>query len=1128
MSKRNFRFASPGVFVTEIDNSQIPRRPEAIGPTVIGRLTRGPGMQPVKVDSFSEFIEMFGEPTPGGVDGDAWRNSAFDSPTYAAYAAQAYLAAGIGPVNVVRLMGTQDPSATATGKAGWDTTNTVSNAASSNGGAYGLWVVQSASKADLFGADAPPATGFAYPNTGSLAAIFYLDSGAIRLSGNVAQLGTTPSNLHQTMLTAAAGVMIEGESNGEFLIEIVDSSDKIVEKKLVNIHQPATKNFIRKSLNTNPALVNSNNVDATNRKTYWLGETFERHVRDTVGSTNYLGWIGSLSDSTYDRADMRQEVTDAYTGWFFCQDVAGASTSYNPLTQTRLFKFAGINNYGEWLNSNIKIGISDIKGSPTLDSDFGSFTVDVRLASDSDSNPVFIERYTNCNLNPNSPDYIARRVGDKFVEFDAQQNIYRSRGIYENNSDYIRVVMNPNIETIMQDSPNLIPFGILGPPKLRDFAIASGAVQPLLNHPFTDHTKPFVRAEQNIPNPYQHLPSETGHAEGPEFVHWPIAGVTGSFVWPTVATRISGGAGGDGADIATQAYFGVHTGESETTDVFDVGYGDYLRALPANVYNNSDTVDLGAGNLGNAYVEFSWAVSLDDIVVTTGSLPGGGTFVESAAHLSGSRAINRSYTALSSSNVIEAVQAATATFTFTDKSNEETTITLTDHAGTSVTFETDQAGDGLASAGSGNTLLTCFANSAAGMAGAVIAAVNASALRITATTGGGTTGEVLLTMDDAGTPGNTTITSNLNNVTVPAAFTGGTDSGPSTGIGDGLAGGTYTKLLDLGVNRLLAPMFGGFNGLDITESEPFRNTRLDDASEVEANNYAFYSVKRAIDTIADPERLETNLVTMPGITNESLTKRLMNTCEARGDALAIIDLKGTFQPKHESTANASTRASNIDNTIDNLVARRINSSYACAYYPWVDIRDDESGGVVLRVPPSVVALGVFANTERTNDLWFAPAGFRRGGLTDGAAGLPDRLYEHNINPIASFPAEGVVIFGQKTLQVTPSALDRINVRRMLIFVKHEVSRIANNLLFDPNIEVTWRRFKSRTERLLKSVKSRFGISDFRVVLDNTTTTPDLVDRNILYAKVLVKPTQAIEFIAIDFVVTRTRQNFDAR
>jgi hypothetical protein len=277
---------------------------------------------------------------------------------------------------------------------------------------------------------------------------------------------------------------------------------------------------------------------------------------------------------------------------------------------------------------------------------------------------------------------------------------------------------------------------------------------------------------------------------------------------------------------------------------------------------------------------------------------------------------------------------------------------------------------------------------------------------------------------------------------------------------------------------------------------------------------------------------------MPGITNESLTSRLINTCEGRGDALAIIDLKGTHQPPAESTSTEDSRKSSLDTTIDNLTNRRINSSYGCAYYPWVDIRDSLKS-VRVRVPPSVVALGTFASTEKTADLWFAPAGFNRGGLSEGKAGLSvvgveqrltsedrDKLYERNINPIASFPSEGVVIFGQKTLQVTSSALDRINVRRMLIFLKHEVGAIANTILFDPNIKVTWDRFRSRTERLLRNVQSRFGITDFRVVLDESTTTPDLVDRNILYAKVLVKPARAIEFIAIDFVITRTDENLE--
>jgi phage tail sheath protein FI len=136
------------------------------------------------------------------------------------------------------------------------------------------------------------------------------------------------------------------------------------------------------------------------------------------------------------------------------------------------------------------------------------------------------------------------------------------------------------------------------------------------------------------------------------------------------------------------------------------------------------------------------------------------------------------------------------------------------------------------------------------------------------------------------------------------------------------------------------------------------------------------------------------------------------------------------------------------------------------------------------------------------------------------------LYENNINPIATFPAEGIVIFGQKTLQATPSALDRINVRRLTIFLKREISRIAATLLFDQNVQVTWNKFRGQAETFLSGVKAGLGLTDYKVILDETTTTPDLVDRNILYAKIYVKPARAIEFIAIDFIITDSGAAFD--
>jgi hypothetical protein len=335
------------------------------------------------------------------------------------------------------------------------------------------------------------------------------------------------------------------------------------------------------------------------------------------------------------------------------------------------------------------------------------------------------------------------------------------------------------------------------------------------------------------------------------------------------------------------------------------------------------------------------------------------------------------------------------------------------------------------------------------------------------------------------------------------------------------------------------PLVGGFEGVDITEADPF-NMRVVNSAATTADNYAYASIDRAISLIKDPESLEMNLAVMPGITNDSLTTKLVETCESRADALAIIDLPDVYVPPFQNKCEKFEErlTTTPAKAAKALTARQLNSSYGCAYYPWVKVRDSIYTRDVW-VPPSVVALGVMAYTEQRNEVWFAPAGFNRGGLNEGNSGLAvlqvteqllskhrDTLYEANINPIASFVTEGLVVFGQKTLQSSISALDRINVRRLLIFVKKEVSRIANRLLFDQNLPATWNRFKSQVVPMLESVKTRLGLSDFKVILDETTTTPDLVDRNIMYAKIFLKPARAIEFIAVDFVITNTGASFD--
>jgi len=349
----------------------------------------------------------------------------------------------------------------------------------------------------------------------------------------------------------------------------------------------------------------------------------------------------------------------------------------------------------------------------------------------------------------------------------------------------------------------------------------------------------------------------------------------------------------------------------------------------------------------------------------------------------------------------------------------------------------------------------------------------------------------------------------------------------------------YTALLDADINKFTAPFWGGFDGFDIVKPDPLYNGGMSSTS-TEDDSYAYHTYTRAIQTVSDPEYINMNLLTVPGLTNTSLTSLMIDKCAERADALALIDLPDVYRPSHEQYyADKTSRIGTTPVAAANaLKLRRIDSSYGATFYPWVKTVDANTSQLVW-IPPTVAMMGVLASSERASEIWFAPAGFNRGGLTNGAAGIPitqvserlssrdrDTLYEARINPIASFPSEGIVVFGQKTLQERPSALDRINVRRLVIFLKKQISILSTQVLFEQNVEATWNNFRALIRPLLASVQTRLGITDYKLILDSTTTTPDLVDQNILYAKIMVKPARAIEYIAIDFVIASSGASFD--
>ena len=988
MSVKSFKFISPGIFLNEVDNSQLSAVPDEMGPVIIGRTEKGPAMRPVKISSFSEFVEIFGNPIPGGKGGDVWREGNYTAPTYAAYAAQAYLR-NSNAVTMVRLLGTQDSSLSTTGagRAGW-VTDAESNTTSigTNGGAYGLFVWNSGSTAGMGGTAGESVTG-------ALAAVWYLNEGSIQLSGTMRGnkgVAAVPAAKRQVVGSAVLirsldqdggnPVSIEPTSEGaianEFRAVIKDSSGNTVHETNFNF-TPSSAKYIRKVFNTNPTLVNSAVTPSAEQKTYWLGGSFDRHLTTYVTGTNaghaYGSIMGLDSGSSNAAANFRYGFQAAQSPWIISQDL-GAAASYEATAMQKLFKFHTIDS-GEKESRGLKISVVDIKKSTSEYTDYGSFGIEIRDARDSDNAPIVIERFSSLSLNPNSSRYIARVIGDQYLSWDDTLRRHKVLGNYPNASRYVRVEMNTTVDEGSTDAI-LLPFGNLGPLKFKDWSYTSASTDAAPD--VAANGDSWIRGGDNIVHAFSGSNFMTV-GQGNNF--------RGRAVYPDIPLRTSASDGG--MPNPKDAYFGIDT-TTTTNNTFDESYMDIVRALP---YALSD-FDKGDHN------EYSYVFSLDDLSCSAG-----------------------------------------------------------------------KAGRGV------------------------------------------------------------------------AVWVSGSRRGIGTGMVAGAGGrsytgrsGSYTEVLDEGYNRFTVPLVGGHDGLDITEREPFRNSNMSDATDV--GNYAYYTIRRAIDTVADPEVAEYNLMSVPGVWYEPLTAHAISVCESRGDALAVIDLDTGYKADTENTNSVSANLGSVSTAITNMRNRRLNSSYGCAYYPWVQIRDSISDAM-LWVPPSIVALGTFSSAQRRSELWFAPAGFTRGGLTEGSAGLPvlqtrerlvskdrDDLYEANINPIATFPAEGIVIFGQKTLQVTPSALDRINVRRLMIYVKKEISRMAATILFDQNVQTTWDRFLNKVNPFLRDVQARLGLTDFKVVLDSSTTTPELVDRNILYAKIFLKPARAIEFIALDFVITNSGAGFE--
>jgi phage tail sheath protein FI len=318
---------------------------------------------------------------------------------------------------------------------------------------------------------------------------------------------------------------------------------------------------------------------------------------------------------------------------------------------------------------------------------------------------------------------------------------------------------------------------------------------------------------------------------------------------------------------------------------------------------------------------------------------------------------------------------------------------------------------------------------------------------------------------------------------------------------------------------------GSFTGATGTLNEgidaDYFNNILSNSTNTQGLSGSDYT--NMINLLANADEYRYNVLLTPGLfasvaaIGTSQVTTAINNTQNRGDAIYVPDLV----PYSSSINDILTQAASK------------NTSYAAAYWPWVQTIDPDSGMLVW-VPASTMIGGVYAYNDNVSEPWFAPAGINRGGLGSVIRAEKkltqtnrDNLYTGKVNPIATFPGVGTVVYGQKTLQTKASALDRVNVRRLLIALKSYISQVAQNLVFEQNTIATRNQFLAQVNPYLESVQQRQGLYAFKVIMDDSNNTADVIDRNQMIGQIYIQPTKTAEFIYLDFNILPTGATFPA-
>ena len=722
-----------------------------------------------------------------------------------------------------------------------------------------------------------------------------------------------------------------------------------------------------------------------------------------------------------------------------------------------LFHFETLSD-GAYGNDKVKITIANLKASTNENYPYASFEVQVRRFDDSDLDQQVLESYPGCVLDPDSENFVGRKIGDfkaryNFDATNAAEKRIIVTGRYPNVSNFVRVVIDDAVydKTIPR---NACPFGFKGIPVLK----TSDSMTDELTNALSLDNVTFGTAT-----------AATGARLWASGSRGRDA-ITGSIVPPLpLRYKVTRGQSVDG-------WFSGYPGELELVDK-RLNWGVKFEKAPET------------GSLGNANRDVNASSVANPLVA--------------------------SYMKMQGLAKIGAVVTGSGADAFNANKFTLARVVL---------------------AGTGSTVANFFGN--------LTGSAQEHMLEAAYIRNGIPDSKDYSVMDpDLDGYGRITLASLVQSAAVKF--------------------NRFTPFTAFNI-----PVYGGFDGVNILNKDMYymndRASSTDDASSAKGltgmaaagfsasdlglasnpagtgrrnNNIASY--KEAATIITDPTATTINILAIPGIRDSFVTDHAAERTQAYSMAIYLMDIPSysefpsrLFLTEDRSViASASNAFPDVRETAEAFESRVFDNNYTAAYFPDVYMTDRRLGSKV-RVPASVAAISALAYNDSVAYPWFAPAGFNRGGLdavsnTDVrlTAGDRDSLYDARINPIANFSDGSFVIFGQKTCQLAQSALDRVNVRRMLLELKRQVVSVADKLLFEPNTPDTRARFINSVTPLLATIQAQQGIESFKVVMDDTNNSLEDVENNRLNGRIVIVPTRAIEFIAIDFIITNSGVDF---